>query len=241
MCYGLAEGSMARKKDPPRVLVVAAHPDDPEYGCAGTVARWASEGREVTYLLLTSGDKGSKDPATRPGLLATLREREQVAAARALGVHEVLFLRRPDGLLENTMDLRREIVTVIRRIRPATVLAIDPWTHYQTHPDHRAAGMAALDAAYAAKEVNLFPEQLVEGIEPWRVKEVYLFWTGSPDAWVDIGASVGLRIKALLRHASQVGTNRATHAAAIRHSARETARKANLSYEYAEAFKLLKF
>jgi LmbE family N-acetylglucosaminyl deacetylase len=224
-----------------RALVIAAHPDDPEYGCAGTVARWASEGRMVTYLLLTSGDKGSKDPRTRPGWLATLREREQTEAARALGVHEVLFLRRPDGLLENTMDLRREIAGIIRRIRPTTVLTIDPWMHYQTHPDHRAAGAVALDAVYSAKEVNLFPEQLVEGIEAWRVREVYLFWTGSPDVWVDIGGSIALRIKAFLRHASQVGKDRARHAAAIRASARDVASKAKVDYEYAEAFKLLKF
>jgi LmbE family N-acetylglucosaminyl deacetylase len=230
-----------QKKQAPRVLVVAAHPDDPEYGCAGTVARWASEGREVTYLLLTSGDKGSKDPAVRPGRLATLREREQTEAARALGVRNVLFLRRPDGLLENTMDLRREITGVIRRIRPNVVLTVDPWAHYQTHPDHRAAGAAALDAVYSAKEVNLFPEQLVEGVEPWRVKEVYLFWTGSPDAWVDIGASIDRRIKALLRHASQVGKDRAGHEAAIRKGARETAKKAGMDYEFAEGFKLLKF
>jgi LmbE family N-acetylglucosaminyl deacetylase len=233
---------MARQKAQAlRVLVIAAHPDDPEYGCAGTVAQWASEGREVTYLLLTSGDKGSKDPAVRPGRLATLREREQTEAASAVGVGDVLFLRRPDGLLENTLDLRREIAGIIRRIRPNAVLTIDPWRHYQTHPDHRAAGAAALDAVYSAKEVNLFPEQLAEGVEPWRVREVYLFWTDSPDTWVDIGSSISKRIKALLRHASQVGKDKAGQAARIRKNAREAAKKASVDYEYAEAFKLLKF
>jgi LmbE family N-acetylglucosaminyl deacetylase len=155
-----------KKNEPLRVLVIAAHPDDPEYGCAGTVARWAQEGREITYLLLTSGDKGSKDPAVRPGRLASLREKEQREAGAKLGVKELIFLRHPDGMLDNSMEMRREIAGIIRWKRPNAVLTIDPWRHYQTHPDHRAAGQAALDAAYAAKEVNLFPEQLIDGIEP---------------------------------------------------------------------------
>jgi LmbE family N-acetylglucosaminyl deacetylase len=223
-----------------RMLVIAAHPDDPEYGCAGTVAAWAAEGAEVTYLLLTSGDKGSKDPSIRPGALATRREKEQRLAADELGVGDLMFLRHPDGMLENSMALRREIAGVIRERRPTAVFTIDPWRHYQTHPDHRAAGMAALDAVYAAKEVNLFPEQLVHGTEPWRVKEVYLFWSDAPDHWVDVSGTIGRRVAALLRHASQVGKDRKGHGAWIRKSAREAASKAGLACEYAEAFKLLK-
>ena len=230
-----------RKKAPRRAMVVAAHPDDPEYGCAGTVARWVSEGVEVTYVLLTSGDKGSKDPAVRPGRLATRREKEQDEAARRLGVKEVVYLRHPDGLLENTMELRREVAGVIRRKRPHALLTIDPWRHYQTHPDHRAAGQAALDAVYAAKEVNLFPEQLVGDVEPWRVKEVYLFWTDAPDHWEDIGASIVRRIAALLRHSSQVGKDAAGHDKWIRDGARQAAAKAGLAFEFAEAFKKLTF
>jgi LmbE family N-acetylglucosaminyl deacetylase len=221
--------------------MIAAHPDDPEFGCAGTVARWASEGREITYLLLTSGDKGSKDPAIRPGALVTLREKEQTAAARKLGVKDLVFLRRPDGMLENTMDLRRDIVAVIRRTRPWRVLTIDPWRHYQTHPDHRAAGAAALDAVYAAKEVNLFAEQLSEGVEPWRVKEAYLFWTDTPDHYEDISNVISRRISSLLAHKSQIRGDRKGHDEWIRKSAREVAVKAGLTYTYAEGFKLLKF
>ncbi|MGA2976961.1 MAG: PIG-L deacetylase family protein [Spirochaetia bacterium] len=228
------------KEAPMRALVIAAHPDDPEYGCAGTVARWAAEGREITYLLLTSGDKGSKNPSIRPGKLATLREKEQREAAKKLGVNELVFLRHPDGMLENTMQLRRELAGAIRRVRPHVVLTIDPWRHYQTHPDHRAAGLAALDAVYAAKEVNLFAEQLVDGIDPWRVKEVLLFWTDAPDHWEDISATITRRISALLLHASQTGKDRAGYDSSIRKSAHETASKAGLSYEYAEAFKRLK-
>jgi LmbE family N-acetylglucosaminyl deacetylase len=228
------------KREPLRVLVTAAHPDDPEYGCAGTVARWAQEGMEITYLLLTSGDKGSKDPGMRPGRLATLREKEQREAAQTLGVRELIFLRHPDGMLENTMALRREIAGVIRRVRPNAMLTIDPWRHYQTHPDHRAAGQAALDAAYASKEVNLFPEQLVDGVEPWRVKEVYLFWTDFPDCWVDVTETIARRVSALQSHASQLSGTKASYDESIRKSAREAALKAGLAYEYAEAFKLLK-
>jgi LmbE family N-acetylglucosaminyl deacetylase len=233
---------MAKKTTPPlRALVIAAHPDDPEYGCAGTVARWAAEGREVTYLLLTSGDKGSKNPTIRPGALASLREKEQRAAARRLGVREVIFLRHPDGMLENTMEIRRELAGVIRAVRPHAVLTIDPWRRYQTHPDHRAAGIAALDAVYAAKEVNLFAEQLVDGVDPWRVKDVYLFWTDAADHWEDISTTVGHRVSALLRHASQTGTDRKGHNSSIRKSARETAAKAGQTFTYAEAFKHLRF
>jgi LmbE family N-acetylglucosaminyl deacetylase len=230
----------AGKNERRRALVIAAHPDDPEYGCAGTVARWAAEGAQITYLLLTSGDKGSKDPTVRPGRLAAVREKEQAQAAAELGVSDLVFLRHPDGMLENTMELRRELAGIIRQRKPHAVFAIDPWRHYQTHPDHRAAGFAALDAVYAAKEVNLFAEQLAHGVEPWRVKEVYLFWTDAPDFWEDISESVERRIAALLRHSSQVGKDRKGHGRWIRETSRSTAKKAGLACKYAEAFKLLK-
>ena len=224
-----------------RVLVVAAHPDDAEYGCAAAVARWASEGRTVTYLLLTSGDKGSRDARVRPGQLATLREREQRSAAARLGVKQVIFLGHPDGMLENTMALRREIAGVIRRCRPHLLLTIDPWRIYQTHPDHRAAGQAALDAAYAAKEINLFPEQLLEGIGPWRIREAWLFWSGNPDRWEDVGGFIGRRVAALRRHASQVGGEAKRLASAVRARAREAAKNGHQAFEYAEAFKVLRW
>ena len=231
----------ATARETQRVLLVAAHPDDPEYGCAATVAKWASEGREVTYLLLTSGDKGSKDPRVRPGELATRREREQRDAAARLGVREVIFQRHPDGMLENSMAMRREIAGIIRRCRPHLLLAIDPWTRYQTHPDHRAAGQAALDAAYAAKEVYLYPEQLVDGIEPWRIREAWLFWSENADRWEDVGCCIGKRIAALRRHASQVGGDPERLAEGIRKAARAAAEKGKQPFEYAEAFKVLRW
>jgi LmbE family N-acetylglucosaminyl deacetylase len=222
-----------------RAMVIAAHPDDPEFGCAGTVVKWAGAGKKITYVLLTSGDKGSHDPDLRPGRLAALREKEQRAAAQELGVEQVIFLRYPDGLLENTLELRRQLSNVIRQHRPHIVLTIDPWRPYQLHPDHRAAGQAALDAIYAAREWYVFPEQLVGEVEPWRVKEAYLFWTSNADYWEDISQCIETRISALTRHASQVGLNNEKLAERIREWAREAGKESG--YEYAEAFKRLQF
>ena len=226
-------------ESPDRIMVVVAHPDDPEFGCAGTALKWAQGGRQITYVLLTSGDKGSHDPDLRPGRLAGVREEEQRAAARDLGVHEVIFLRYPDGLLENTMELRRQLSGLLRQYGPNTVVTIDPWRHYQLHPDHRAASQAALDAIYAAREWYIFPEQLVGAMEPWRVKEAYLFWTDNPDYWEDISCCIEGRLSAMARHASQVGLNVERLVERIRTAAREAGEKAG--FAYAEAFKRIEF
>jgi LmbE family N-acetylglucosaminyl deacetylase len=218
-----------------RVMVVAAHPDDPEFGCAGTVLKWSREGRRVTYVLLTSGDKGSHDPDLRPGRLAGVREDEQRAAAGDLGVQEVIFFRYPDGLLENNIDLRRQLTNLYRQRKPHVLLTIDPWRHYQLHPDHRAAGQAALDAVYAAREWYVFPEQLVGDDEPWRVREVYLFWTDNVDYWEDVSCCIEGRIAALARHASQVGLDTDKLTQRVRQWAKEAGEAPG--YEYAEAFK----
>ncbi len=221
------------------IMVIAAHPDDPEFGCAGTVLKWAQAGRHVTYVLLTSGDKGSHDPELHPGRLAAMREIEQRAAAAELGVSEVIFLRHPDGILENTLELRRELASVIRRHKPHVVVTIDPWRHYQFHPDHRAAGQAALDAVYAAREWFIFPEQLADGVDPWRVREVYLFWTENADYWEDITCCLDTRIAALLRHASQVGADTEKLVERIRQRARDIGQKPG--YPAAEEFKRVQF
>jgi len=222
-----------------RVMVIAAHPDDPEFGCAGTVLKWAQDGKQVTYVLLTSGDKGSHDPDLRPGRLAGQREDEQRAAARDLGVRDVIFLRYPDGLLENNLELRRQLASLLRQHRPHIVTTIDPWRHYQLHPDHRAAGQAALDAVYAAREWYIFPEQLVDDMEPWRVKEVYLFWTENPDYWEDISCYIEGRISALAQHASQVGLNVERLTERVRNAAQKAGEEPG--FDYAEAFKQIKF
>ena len=222
-----------------RVMVIGAHPDDPEFGCAGTIMKWAQAGRHISYVLLTSGDKGSHDPDLRPGRLAAMREEEQRAAARDLGVEQVTFLRYPDGLLENTLDLRRRLANIIRQQRPHIVMTIDPWRHYQLHPDHRASGQAALDAIYAAREWYIFPEQLVADVEPWRVEEVYLFWTGNADYWEDVSLCLEARISALGHHTSQVGLDTEKVADRIRKRAREASKESGC--EYAEEFKRIQF
>ncbi|HET90992.1 MAG TPA: PIG-L family deacetylase [Chloroflexi bacterium] len=222
-----------------RVLVIAAHPDDPEFGCAGTVVKWAQAGKRITYILLTSGDKGSFDPDLRPGRLAGQREEEQRAAARDLGVEQVVFLRYPDGLLENTLELRRQLCGLIREHRPDILMTIDPWRPYQLHPDHRAAGQAAVDALYAAREWYIFPEQLIGDAEPWRVRELYLFWTDNADYWEDISLCLETRIAALARHASQVGLRMEELADRVRQRAREAGQQSGC--EYAEAFKRFQF
>ena len=222
-----------------RVMLIAAHPDDPEFGCAGSIVKWAQAGKQITYVLLTSGDKGSHDPDLRPGRLAARREEEQRAAARELGVADVIFLRHPDGLLENTLELRRELASLIRHAHPQIVITIDPWRHYQLHPDHRATGQGALDAIYAAREWNIFPEQLVDNEDPWRVSEAYLFWTDNPDYWEDITCCMDARLSALAHHASQVGVDNTQLAERIRQRAREAGEKPG--YASAEAFKRLAF
>ncbi|RIK40203.1 MAG: PIG-L family deacetylase [Chloroflexi bacterium] len=222
-----------------RVMVIAAHPDDPEFGAGATIAKWALAGKEIMYVLLTSGDKGSKDPNVRPGQLATQREEEQRAAAEEIGVKEVIFLRHPDGILDNTIELRRQIAHLIRKYKPHIVLGIDPWRHYQLHPDHRAAGFAALDGVWSAREWHIFGEQLVGDEEPWRVKEIYLFWTDNPDYFEDVTETIDRRIAALSHHISQVGTDRQK----LDERMRERLKKVGEKYEveYAEEFKRIQF
>lgn len=221
------------------VLVTAAHPDDPEFGCAATIAKWAALGRDITYLILTSGDKGSHDPDVRPGQIATIREAEQRAAAQALGVRDVIFLNYPDGILENTLELRRRLSLIIRQQKPDIVLAIDPWRRYQLHPDHRAAGQAVVDAVWSAREWYIFPEQLLGDAVPWRVKEMYLYWAETPDHWEDVTETIDKRVEALRHHATQIGNRADKLEERVREWLKETAKDHEM--EYAESFKKFKF
>lgn len=191
---------------PTRVMLIAAHPDDPEFGCGGTMAKWAAEGKEITYVILTNGDKGSHDPQMRPGDLAEIREKEQWAAARAIGVKNVIFGGVPDQMLEPTLAMRRYVIQLIREHKPHVLVAIDPWRPYQLHPDHRAAGYLALDALYGAREVQVFPEHFraEAGVDIWRIKEIYLFWTNNVDYVEDISDYIEARIEATRQHVSQV-------------------------------------
>lgn len=190
-------------------MVILAHPDDPEFFCGGTVGRWTQEGIEVIYVLATRGERGSDDPQISPERLARIREEEQKAAARILGVHQVIFLDYPDGSLEPSLDLRRDFTREIRRWRPDIVITCDPTVRYRdsylNHPDHRAAGDAALDAVFPdARNPLQFPELLREGLEPHRVKEVYISGAADPDMEVDITSSLPLKLAALRQHRSQI-------------------------------------
>lgn len=223
---------------PERAMVIAAHPDDPEFGCGGTVARLSKEGCDVTYVLVTSGDKGSHDRTLRPEQVVATREAEQRAAAAVLGVEKVVFLRHPDGVVENSLALRRELANLIRHHEPNLVLTIDPWRRYQLHPDHRAVGWAAIDAVWSAREWNIFPEQIRPDRDPWRAREVYLFWTDEPDHWVDVGETIETRIEALRAHSSQTDGRMDRIRERIYEGCRESG--ARIACAYAEGFKLLR-
>lgn len=195
---------------PESALVIVAHPDDIEFGCAGTLARWVKHGCRVTYLLLTSGDVGiAQDGMTREQARA-IREAEQRAAAAIIGVQEVVFLREPDGMLQPTLDLRKKVVREIRRVKPEVVIVMDPtvlWTseNYINHPDHRAAGTVAIDAVFpAAGQPNLFEELAEEGLTAHKVRKVYASsWAEATD-YVSIDETIDLKIAALREHKSQM-------------------------------------
>ena len=229
---------------PKRIAVIFAHPDDAEFICAGAVARWTAEGNAVSYVLLTSGDKGSEDPAVTPEILVATREREQRAACAILGVEEVHFLRYADAMLVPDLAMRRELVRVIRRLKPDVVVCQDPTVRfvdqsYINHPDHRAAGEATLDAVYpAARDRMTFPELLEEGLEPHKVTEVYLAGAKDPDVAVDITAHLETKLAALHAHASQIGDWDPDEM--IRTWAKETAERFPGNGEYVEAYKYFK-
>lgn len=189
----------------PRVMVVMAHPDDAEFTCGGTVARFVESGYRAQYVLATSGDKGSSDRNARPEDLTAMRQREQREAARALGVEEVTFLGHKDGEVEVSIPFRRELALVIRQGRPDIVLTFDPWQRYQIHPDHRAVGQTTLDAVAGARDHMYYPEQLTEGLTEHRVHNVYFFASDQPNYYVDISGTLAKKVAALRCHRSQIG------------------------------------
>ena len=191
---------------PAQVMVVTPHPDDAEYGVAGTVARWISEGREVIYVVCTNGDKGASDTDVKPEELARIREGEQMAAASLLGVREVIFLHHPDQGLEDTPEFRKELVRLIRMYRPETVVTADPYRRYVWHRDHRIVGQVILDAVFPyARDRLSYPDLIEEGLHPHKVKEI-LFWASENANYrSDITDAFQLKLAALRCHKSQVG------------------------------------
>ena len=222
-----------------RAMVVFAHPDDAEFGCGGTVARWVTEGIEFIYVVATDGSKGSADPAMSPEQLIALRRQEQRSAADVLGVKDIVFLGYPDGYLEHTLSLRKDIARAIRQFRPERLLTMTPYRAFTVnssvnHPDHLAVGDAALAAVYpTARDRLTFPELLAEGLEPHAVREVYVMGTDTPDTWVDITETFDKKIEALHQHTSQIRSPETFDR--VRNRARETAQDHDM--QYAECFK----
>lgn len=190
--------------------MIIAHADDAEFGSAGTIAKWVTQGVEVTYVVVTNGNKGSADPEMTPEALAALREKEQRAACKVLGVKNVVFLGYQDGELVPSLELRRDLTREVRRYKPDVAMVPDPTTWYFgntyiNHPDHRAVGEAALAAIFpSARDRLTFPELLVEGFEPHKVREVYLSFSMNADTWVDITDTMDTKLAALREHRSQL-------------------------------------
>ena len=191
-------------------MVIAGHPDDADFGPAGTAARWIDAGSAGWLVCCTSGDQGGEDPFADPLELAALREREQRAAAHVIGYEGVSFLHQPDGALVNDLALREQLVREIRTFKPDAVLCTDPEAVFHrgggvNHTDHRAAGIAAIDAVYpAARNPMAFPWLARGGLALHKVRRVYLFWSDRSDTWVDISATLERKIEALRAHASQI-------------------------------------
>lgn len=194
-----------------KILVILAHPDDPEFFCGATLTRWVDAGHEVNYLLLTKGDKGSDDPAMTPETLIAVRMKEQRAAGDVIGVKEIAFLNYPDGYLTPDLPLRKEVVRHIRRVRPDVIVTSDPQNYYIrgryiNHPDHRAAGLVTIEAVFPAAGNRLYyPELLTEGLEPHTPQEVWVSLPHDPTILLDISPQWPNKLKALLEHKSQIG------------------------------------
>jgi LmbE family N-acetylglucosaminyl deacetylase len=225
---------------PASALAIGAHPDDVEFGCGATLAKWAATGCVVHHLVCTDGSKGTWDPADDLTELVARRQDEQRAAAKALGATgEVVFLGWPDGELESGLRQRGEVAYWIRRLRPEVVLGHDPWKRYRLHPDHRHAGFLTVDGVVAARDPHFFPDQHVEHHRP---SALLLFEADEPDHFEDVTDVVDVKIAALLEHRSQfestmaiVDPDDATQLAAFR--AEVVGRLVERNPGYAEAFK----
>jgi LmbE family N-acetylglucosaminyl deacetylase len=195
---------------PESVMVIVAHPDDVEFSCAGTLARWAKKGTRICYVLCTSGEVGIAESGMTKTKATEIREAEQRAAADLVGAQEVIFLREPDGMLQPTMALRKKLVREIRRFRPEVVISGDPtivWAGntYINHPDHRAAATAALDATFpAAGQPNLFEELTEEGFLAHKPRKLYVTGWGQTDLFVNIEETIDIKIASLRAHKSQM-------------------------------------
>lgn len=201
---------MAEQQTVSRVLVIIAHPDDVDFGSAGTIAQWTEAGLQVSYCIVTNGEAGGSDRTVSRAEMAVIRQAEQTAAAKQVGVSDLRFLGYPDGRVEPSVALRRDLARVIRTLRPDRVVCQSPERNYArtgaSHPDHRAVGSAALDAVYPdARNPFAYPELLAqEGLEPWTVREVWISGSPAPTVYVDITDTFHRKIAALRCHVSQL-------------------------------------
>lgn len=226
-----------------RVLLIFAHPDDMEFGCGGTAARWADEGCEICLCVVTDGASGSDDPDMTPAKLSQTRKDEQLAANKILGISSMVNLDRPDGMVVPDLALRRDLVRVIRQFKADVIVCQDPTVYfygnqYINHPDHRAVATAAIEALFpAAGNRNYFPELLEEGLEPIKIKEVYISNSREADVWVDTTGTIDRKIEALRQHKSQMGDW--DPGPTLRKWSAEDGKKRTPPVEYAEDFRYM--
>lgn len=225
---------------PQTAMFICAHPDDLEFGVAGTAAKWARNGCDVTYVLITDGNTGSHEDGMTKEALAKIRRAEQEEAARITGVSSCIFLGHDDGLLVNTLELRKELVRIIRQHKPQVVGCMDPTNYfpsadYINHPDHRAAGAAVLDAVFPAAEMSmLYPDLFKEGLMGHKPNYVYVYFTTEDkiNCYVDISETIDVKLKALRAHTSQMGDWDPTER--IKTWASETGKK--VGFDFAERY-----
>jgi LmbE family N-acetylglucosaminyl deacetylase len=225
---------------PKVVLGIAAHPDDLDFGASGSMSKWAEMGADVYYLILTDGSKGSDDPKMTSSELTAIRRTEQQAAAKQIGAKDVFFFNYPDAMLEVTMELKRDICRVIRKIKPDSVITMDPTMLYElnwnfvNHPDHRAAGQAVVDSVFPlARDRLTFPELAAEGLEPHKVENLFLINFTKTNFVVDISDTLDKKLKALGSHVSQMKDVESTLAMI---SQRNQIMGKEHGYGYAESF-----
>lgn len=221
------------------ILVFSAHPDDLDFGCSGTVAKLVKQGNKVVYCIISNGEKGVGKLKISPQQIVKLRQKEQKRAASIVGVKDVIFLNEKDGEVENTVALRKKLVSVIRKVKPEIVLSFDPANFlfdnfYRCHSDHRKAAEAVFDALYPASGSQAFFQDLKK--KPHAIKEVWFFATYQPNLWIDISGTIDKKIKALLSHSSQISDKKELEKR-IFSWVRKMGRKKKM--KYAEAFRKL--
>ncbi|MEY4967360.1 MAG: hypothetical protein RIQ73_59 [Actinomycetota bacterium] len=228
-----------------RVLVISAHPDDSDFGASGTIAQWVKKGIEVAYVFCTNGDQGGEESGFTKEEMPAIRQREQRAAGAAIGVSDITFLNYVDGHLEATLGLRKDLVRQIRISQPDRMVCQSPERNWDrigaSHPDHLAAGEAAIQAVYPdARNPFAFTDLLNdEGLQPWRVKEIWVSAFANPDHYVDITDTFGLKIKALQAHASQTAHNENLETIVREWGERNAAAAGFAQGRIAEAFKIV--